>query len=195
MSNEKSDRSQENLQEVFEMEALPHLDSLFHVAMWMVRERTEAEDLVQDTFMQALRSFHRFTPGTNCRAWLITILYNTRLKKWRSRGKWQFAGTTDEEIANTIAYEAPTPQNITDEDVLQAVSRIPDHYQEIILLSDVENLSYKEIAEALKVPIGTVMSRLFRGRKLLRAELTAYANAYGIGRTTAGKTRTPCSAN
>jgi len=96
---------------------------------------------------------------------------------------------SEERIAETIAYEPPTPENITEQEVLEALERLPEPFQEVVVLSDVEDLTYKEIADALSIPMGTVMSRLHRGRKLLRAELAAYANSLGIGQETkAGKT-------
>lgn len=170
----------------FESEALPHLDALFHIARWLMRDRTEAEDLVQETFTQALASFHRFEPGTNCRAWLVTIMYRVRSKRIRSTSRLRLINDLEERIAETVAFEPPTPQGITEEEVLHALGRLPPQFQEVVVLSDVEDFTYKEIAEALSVPIGTVMSRLSRGRKLLRAELSDYARARGIGRAEAG---------
>lgn len=175
----------------FEEQAMPHIDSLFRVAMWLARDRTEAEDLVQETLTQALQSFHRFEAGTNCRAWLIQIMYHMNSKIRRSKMRLQLVRDTDERIAETVAFEPPTPQNITEEEVLRALERIPRSYQEAVVLSDIEEMSYKEVAAALGVPVGTVMSRLSRGRKLLRAELAGYANARGVGRV--GKTQAPGS--
>lgn len=164
----------------FEAEALPHADSLFRSAMWWVRNRTEAEDLVQETLIQALRSFHRFEPGTNCRAWLTTIMHHTNSKRWRALARLRVVSDADDRIAETIAYEAPMPEGITEEEVSQALGRIPASYCRVVLLFDVEDMTYKEIAAALEIPIGTVMSRLSRGRKLLRAELAGYAVAHGV---------------
>jgi len=166
----------------FEAEAMPHLDGLFRVAMWLVRNRAEAEDLVQETFTQALQSFKRFEPGTNCRAWLVTIMHHTLSKRRRAEMKLQLVSDTEERIAETVAFEPPVPQGITEEEVLRALGRLPLPFQEVVVLSDVEDLTYKEIAEALSLPVGTVMSRLHRGRKLLRTELARYANESGIGR-------------
>jgi RNA polymerase sigma-70 factor (ECF subfamily) len=156
----------------FEAEALPHIESLFRTAMWFERNRDEAEDLVQDTFRQALESFHRYTPGTNCRAWLMSILHHIRSNKRRARGRSPIVNQTDELLASTVPFVPPVPEHLTDEDLLGALRRIPTHYQEVIVLSDVEELPYKEIANTLSIPIGTVMSRLHRGRTLLRQELT-----------------------
>lgn len=166
----------------FESEALPHLDDLFRIAMWLTRNRNEAEDLVQETFTQALESFQRFEPGTNCRAWLVSIMYHTNSKRLRAGSKLRLVSDGEERLASTVASAPPTPQNITDEDILLALRALPSQFQEVVILSDVEDMAYKEIAEALGVPIGTVMSRLHRGRKLLRVELANCASARGIGR-------------
>ena len=166
--------------EAFENEALPHLEDLFRIANWLVRDLTEAEDLVQETFTQAMRSFHRYELGTNCRAWLTTIMYHLNGKRRMKLGRLKMVEDTEEKIAQTIAFEPQLPQNITDEEILQALERIPQSFREIVLLSDVEEFAYKEIAEMLKIPIGTVMSRLHRGRKLLRVELSGYARDYGF---------------
>jgi RNA polymerase sigma-70 factor (ECF subfamily) len=155
----------------FEAEALPHVDRLFRLALWFERNRDEAEDLVQETMMRALQSFHRFQPGTNCRAWLVTILQHVRSNRRRARKRSPLVDDPDDRIANTIAFVAPIPQQLTDDDVLDALGRIPAQFQEVIVLCDVEELTYKEMAEALAIPIGTVMSRLHRGRALLRSEL------------------------
>ena len=152
---------------------MPHVDRLFRLAMWMERDRHEAEDLVQDTLVQALRSFDRFTPGTNCRAWLITMLHNIRSNRRRAKLRRQAIESDAEVSAETIASVPPVPSQITDEDMLAALEGIPEAYQDIIVLCDVEELSYKEIAAALGIPIGTVMSRLHRGRALLRTALAA----------------------
>jgi len=171
----------------FENEALPHHADLYRMAMWLLRNRDEAEDLVQETFMAALRSFHRFERGTNCRAWLIKIMYHTLSKRRRGEGRLRIVSDTEEQIAETVAFEPTTPHNITEGEVLQALERLPQQFQEVVILSDVEDMTYKEIAAALSIPTGTVMSRLHRGRRLLRAELAAYANTLGIGKTAEAK--------
>ena len=157
----------------FESEALPHAASLFRMAMWFERNRDEAEDLVQDTLRQALESFHRYTPGTNCRAWLMSILNHVRSNRRRAKGRSPIVPDAADALASTVAFVPPVPEHLTDEDLLGALRRIPAQYQEVIVLSDVEELPYKDIAKALAIPIGTVMSRLHRGRALLRQELTA----------------------
>jgi RNA polymerase sigma-70 factor (ECF subfamily) len=160
--------------QAFEAEAMPHLDRLFRLAMWLERDRTEAEDLVQETLAQALQSFHRYRPGTNCRAWLTTILQHVRANRRRARARAPIAdGGVEERVANTIPFVPPVPDSLTDEDLLAALESIPAPHQEVILLCDVQEMTYKEIAAALRVPIGTVMSRLHRGRELLRAALAS----------------------
>jgi len=155
----------------FEAEVLPHLDRLYRFAMWFEGRREEAEDLVQATLLEALKSFHRFQPGTNCGAWLISILRHVRSNRHRVQDRYVPIDDPEDRIAGTVPFVPPMPQNLTDEDVLAALRRIPREYQEVILLCDVEELTYKEIASALAIPMGTVMSRLYRGREMLRREL------------------------
>ena len=166
----------------FESEAMPHIASLFRVANWLTRDRSEAEDLVQETLTEALTSFHRFVLGTNCRAWLIAIMYHRQSKRRRTNMHLHLVSDSQERILETLIYEPSTPQDVTDEEVLQALERLPRSYQEVVTLADVEEMSYKEIAIALDIPVGTVMSRLSRGRKLLRVELASYAQARGFAR-------------
>ena len=116
----------------FEVEALPHLDRLFRLAMWFERNRAEAEDLVQETMMRALQSFHRFQPGTNCRAWLTTILQNVRSNRRRARGRSPLVDDPDDQIGQATAFVPPVPQELTDEDLLGALGRIPASYQAVI---------------------------------------------------------------
>ena len=174
----------ENQWTAFEAEALPHLPALFRLAMWLVRERAEAEDLVQDTFTQALQSFHRYEKGTNCRAWLIRVMFHINSNRRRASARLQIINETDERIAETVAFDPPTLQGLTEEEVLRALRSLPRPFEEVVLLSDIEDMTYKEIADTIGVPIGTVMSRLHRGRKLMRAELAGYANSRGIGHKT-----------
>jgi RNA polymerase sigma-70 factor (ECF subfamily) len=163
--------------EEFEAAALGYADQLFRVALRLVRNRAQAEDLVQETFLQAWRSFHRFESGTNLRAWLFKILFNTHYSG-RRRERLKLA-SSEEVIAETIAFDPPTPQRLTEEEVIAALERLPREFHIVVVLADIEELSYKEIVEALRIPIGTVMSRLHRGRKLLRMGLANYARAAG----------------
>jgi RNA polymerase sigma-70 factor, ECF subfamily len=161
----------------FEAEALPHADRLFRLAMWLERDRTEAEDLVQETMIQALQSFHRFQRGTNCRAWLSAILQHVRSNRRRARQRAPLVDEPVDTFWHALAFVPPVPQTLTDDELLGALAKIPIVYQEVILLCDVEELTYKETAVALSIPLGTVMSRLHRGRAMLRSTLGAVAGA------------------
>lgn len=173
MVNQVASRNVADARTVFEHEVLPHAPRLFRLAMWLERNRADAEDVVQDTMMQALRSFHRFEPGTNCRAWLITILQRIVSNRRRAKGRSILVSDPDDRIAHTVPFVPPVPQVLTDETVLATLRRLPLAFRDVILLCDVEDLSYKEAADALAIPIGTVMSRLHRGRSQLRTELAA----------------------
>jgi RNA polymerase sigma-70 factor, ECF subfamily len=162
----------------FEMLAMPLFDQLYNLAHWLTGDRTDAEDLVQETYAKALRGFKSFEEGTNLRAWMFRILRNTFLT---SRTGLQVQNTVlmdDESDGVNLATDHITPESqlLQLEDsqtVMNAVAELPIAYREMILLSDIEELSYKEIAQVLAVPIGTVMSRLSRGRKMLRQALLA----------------------
>lgn len=174
-------RTEEERWQVFEEEAMPLAPDMFRVAMYLKRDRARAEDLVQETMMQALKSFHRYEPGTNCKAWMTTIMYNTHYKQLRKQSNMKIVDDPEEKIAQTLAFEPSIPQKLTDGEVIAAVKKLPELFREVILLCDVEDFSYKEIASMMDIPIGTVMSRLHRGRKLLRGELAVIAREYGIG--------------
>src|SRR4029450_2696725 len=128
---------------------IPHLNDLFRTAVHLVRDRTEAQDLIQNTYLQAWKSFHRFEPGTNCRAWLFKILFN-EIRHYRRR--WSTNKTVPEgeqTFEETLAYEPPIPEEIKDEDVLKALDEIPSEFREVVLLADVHEFAYKEIADTL----------------------------------------------
>ncbi len=164
----------------FEEEAIPFMPDLFRIAMWLVRNKDEAEDLVQETFIEALKSFHRYEMGTNCKAWMTKIMYHLNGKRKRKLGMMQFVQDTEERLAETLVFEPSVPQRLTDEEVIGALKKVPETFREVVILADVEDFAYKEIARVLDVPIGTVMSRLHRGRKVLRGELAVYAKDFGI---------------
>src|SRR4029079_13883057 len=174
----------------FEAEVLPHADRLFRLAMWFERNRADAEDVVQETMMQALGSFHRYQPGTNCRAWLTTILQRIVSNRRRAKSRSIVVRDADERIAQTGPFVPPVPQDLTDELVLGSLQRLPTPFQEVILLCDVEDLSYKEAAKALAIPVGTVMSRLHRGRSQWRSELVAADVLFTGRRPTGGEADT-----
>lgn len=175
-----ANRKDEELWEGFEQEAIPHTADLYRIAYWLVRNREEAEDLVQETLSQAMRSFHRYERGTNCRAWMTRIMYNLNGKRLRKLGRLKLVEDTEEMIAETVAFEPSIERHLTDDEVIGALKRIPDTFRQVVLLTDVEEFSYREVAEMLQIPAGTVMSRLHRGRKLLRIELAGFARDYGL---------------
>ncbi len=164
----------------FEAVALPHINDLFRMAQYTIGNRGDAEELVQETYLQAWKSFDRFEPGTNCRAWLFKILFHVIHHHRRKWFRFKMVSDAEEIMENTLIYEPPVPQHISDEDVLLALERVPQRYREVVLLADVHEFSYKEIAEMMSIPVGTVMSRLSRGRKSLRGELAEFASDYGI---------------
>src|SRR6516162_11177165 len=164
----------------FEAAALPHLNDLFRTATRLLGNSTEAEDIVQETYLLAWKSFDRFEPGTNCRAWLFTIMFNAvrhYRRRWFDR---RVTGETAEVLEETLSYTPPVPEELRDQDVLSALDGIPPEFRAVVLLADVQEFSYKEIAGILRVPMGTVMSRLSRGRELLRTALDSVARSYGI---------------
>jgi RNA polymerase sigma-70 factor (ECF subfamily) len=165
----------------FEAAAIPHLTDLYRTASFVLRDSHEAQDLIQETYLEAWKSFHRFELGTNCRAWLFKIMFHRLHHVRRRLVKTSRVITIDtpEGQAELVA-EPVVPQEIRDEDVLRALEKVAVEFREVVLLADVEEFSYKEIAETLKIPLGTVMSRLSRGRKLLRQELAEVARSYGI---------------
>ena len=164
--------------EFFEMLAMPLFDQLYHLAHWLTGDRTEAEDLVQETYAKALKGFKSFEEGTNMRAWMFRILRNTFMTS-RTGLKVQNTVSMEDELAGAdLATHNITPESLllqleNSQSVMDAVAELPVPYREMILLSDMEELSYKEIAQVVSVPIGTVMSRLSRGRKMLRQALLA----------------------
>ena len=169
--------------ERFEAEAMPHLNDLFRSATRMVGDRGRAEDVVQEVFMQAWKSFDKFQTGTNCRAWLYRILFhcvNHHRRKWF---RFPLLKEKEEFLESNLAAPPPIPEKLTDGAILAALDRIRTDYRAVVLLVDVEEFAYKEASEILGVPIGTVMSRLSRGRKMLREQLVEVARTYGIGST------------
>jgi RNA polymerase sigma-70 factor (ECF subfamily) len=167
--------------EDFEAAAMPHLADLYRSVSLLLQNSSEAEDLVQEVYLEAWKSFHRFEPGTNFRAWLFKIMFH-RLHHLRRRllKVSRVEGFASPEEEDNIVAEPSVPQEIRDEDILLALENVPFEFREVVLMADVQEFSYKEIAETMKVPLGTVMSRLSRGRKLLRQELAEVARSYGI---------------
>jgi len=158
-----------NRDERFESEALPHLRSLYRTACRMTRNTQDAEDLVQDTMLRAYRSFDRYTPDTNVKAWLYTILYRVRTDALRRASRRPRPVELEgEEPSVRPAQEALASGG---EELERALARLPEVFRSAVVLRDVEELSYQEIAQALRIPVGTVMSRIHRGRMLLREAL------------------------
>ncbi len=151
------------------------------MAMWLTRDPDNAEDLVQETFFQAMRSFHLFERGTNCKAWLSRILYIHNARRLRTMLKLQLVHDADDTLLARLPAVPAVSESVRDETILTAIASLPDTFRDVLVLSDIEELSYKEISTVLQIPVGTVMSRLSRARKILRAELADHARDYGIG--------------
>ena len=170
----------------FEAEAMPHLNDLFRTALRLTGERGSAEDVIQEVYLQAWRSFDRFETGTNCRAWLYKILFHCVSHHRRKWFRFPLLKETEEFLEANLAAPVPVADQVTDGEILRALDDIPSEFRSVVLLVDVEEFAYKEVAEILSIPIGTVMSRLSRGRALLRKRLAAVAASYGIGNTAQG---------
>ena len=170
----------------FEREALVHLDSLYRVALRLTGNAADAEDLVQEAMLRAYRSWDRFTLGTNAKGWLLTILRHLFINEYRRKRRHPESVDLDtiEPFALFEDRQQEDPQRaffdrIVDDEVLRAVDQLPEAFREAVMLSDVEGLSYEEIAKVLEVPVGTVKSRLYRGRRMLQAKLYDYAVSMG----------------
>ncbi len=178
----------------FEQEALPHLDALYTMAVRLARNPDDANDLVQETILRGYRFFDQFENGTNCRAWLLTILFNNFRNGYRRAVREQPAASSDDfdrrVEAESLHGDVPNsdPQAMLsavgmDREVEAALDALPAEFREVLLLVDVQELSYQEISKMLKIPIGTVKSRVSRGRSMLREALTNYAKERGILRS------------
>jgi RNA polymerase sigma-70 factor, ECF subfamily len=161
----------ERVREDFDREAWPHFREIYRAALRLTRRPAEAEDLSQEVFLQAWKSFARFERGTNCRAWLYRILWNVNQQRLRKKVPVSLGSEGEARIAETLTAEEPTPTEIRDEEIASALEALSSEHRQILLLSDVEEFTYKEIATILRVPIGTVMSRLSRARSALREKV------------------------
>jgi RNA polymerase sigma-70 factor (ECF subfamily) len=173
--------AEQTFEELFETEAMPHMSDIYRTAVQILTDKARAEDVTQEVYLQAWKSFHRFEPGTNCRAWLYKILFhcvNHYRRKWF---RFPLLKESEEFLEANITAPEPIPEQLSDGDILRALDDMPADFRSVVLLVDVEEFAYKEAADILEIPIGTVMSRLSRGRKLLREKLADVAQAYGIG--------------
>jgi RNA polymerase sigma-70 factor (ECF subfamily) len=180
--------------EEFEEVALPHLDALFNLALSLTRNRKDAEDLVQEAYLRAYRFFDSYRPGTQIKAWLFRILRNTFINRYRAAKVRprevdfdKIDGAYESAVSESYSTgsRGPDPEQalmlgVPDESVQEAMAGLPEEYRSVVLMALVEDMSYKEIAAALSIPIGTVMSRLHRGRRHLQKTLVDYARRRGI---------------
>ncbi|OFM58280.1 RNA polymerase subunit sigma [Corynebacterium sp. HMSC058E07] len=196
----RSNDSADELLQRFEADALPLLDQLYGAALRMTRNPADAQDLVQDAYMKAYQAFGSFKEGTNLKAWMYRILTNTYINSYRKAQRrptessaedmtdWQLAETAKHDSVGLESAEVEALKNIPDKRIQDALMSLGEDYRMVVYYADVEGLAYKEIAEIMDTPIGTVMSRLHRGRKQLRSKLKDVAAEHGIATVKSQKT-------
>jgi RNA polymerase sigma-70 factor (ECF subfamily) len=176
-------------QVAFEREALPHMDILYNYALRMTNSAQDADDLVQETYLKAYRFWGSYEEGTNIKAWLFRIMKNSYINRYRKETKEPNTVDYDEvkDFYSMVRHESTESNdlqetlfgNLLDDDVTKAIASLPEEFRTVVILSDIEELSYEEIAEFVDCPVGTVRSRLHRGRKLLREQLMKYGGKRG----------------
>ncbi|MDO5750148.1 MAG: sigma-70 family RNA polymerase sigma factor [Rothia sp. (in: high G+C Gram-positive bacteria)] len=192
MSQESGALSSRELREAFTRDAMQYVDQLYAAALRMSRNPADAQDLVQETYLKAFAAYHQYQQGTNLKAWLYRILTNTYINVYRKRQRepqqanteqvedWQLAAAGNHDAVGLRSAETEALASMPDSEVKDALESLPEDFRMVVYYSDVEGFAYKDIAQMLEIPLGTVMSRLHRGRRILRERLADYARENGL---------------
>ncbi len=175
----------------FEALVREHVDALYGAALRLTRHRSDAEDLLQETLLKAWRSFHTFAEGTNARAWLFRILMNAHIDRYRKTARepettdvedvgefYLYSKVQESDLLRRVGDPEKLLESVMEHEVREALESLPEYFRSVVILADLQGFSYKEIADILGIPVGTVMSRLFRGRRLLQRKLWDYVRSY-----------------